>query len=278
MKFLKNNLVLIAFAALAVSGIAFLVWAAGANVNCVGGQCYSTNGRTTDTSIIADCDPNTGGNQPCTNDANINTGVFTGENDTGSIECRAVSGDTTFNSGGGNDTLYLVNPQDGTTPTAITVSGEDGDDVIIDGCSSNNTLNGGNGNDVLIEDAVGTLNGNDGNDLLAGGQHNDTLNGGNGNDVLIGGPGDDTYTTAANDGDDIVIIHAGDVPAGDNDETYTCQGNDTILMFGFNRDGVLTGTQTITDPVNNPAGSSTGARYTFTDPGAGGDCTIIFVE
>jgi hypothetical protein len=167
--------------------------------------------------------------------------------------------------------------------------------VIVDGCfrsggSLTNSLNGGNGNDVIIQngadpdspvDDSGRLSGGAGNDLLAGGQGDDFFGDTDGdgscaanesdpgNDVLVGGPGTDTYCTAANDGDDIVIIHAGDVPAGNNNEQYTCYGNDTILLFGFNQDGVLTGTQTITDPVNNPAGSASGARYTFTDPGAG---------
>jgi Ca2+-binding RTX toxin-like protein len=305
MKFLRNKLALWVLAALAVGGVAFLVLAAGANVNCTGGVCYSTNGRTTDTTVIPDCDPNTSGNQPCTNDANTTTGVFTGENDTGSIECRSA-GDTTFSLGGGNDVAYLVNPQ--ANLASITVEGEDGDDVIVDGCfrsggSLTNFLNGGNGNDVIIQngadpdssvDDSGRLYGGAGNDLLAGGQGNDVLGDtdGNGscsnesdpgNDVLVGGPGTDNYCTADNDGNDIVIIHAGDVPAG-AEETYSCEGDDTILLFGFNSDLVVTlnpgQSRTINDPVNNPTGSSSGARYTFTadNTGATGTCTIIVVD
>jgi hypothetical protein len=77
-----------------------------------------------------------------------------------------------------------------------------------------------------------------------------------------------------------VIIHAGDVPAGNNNEQYDCRGNDTILLFGFNQDGVVTltgsGTRTITDPVNNPTGDTiNGARYTFTGTDT---CTIIFAD
>jgi hypothetical protein len=37
-----------------------------------------------------------------------------------------------------------------------------------------------------------------------------------------------------------VIIHAGDVPAGNNNENTPAEGNDTILLFGFNQDGVVT--------------------------------------
>jgi len=285
MKFLRNKLALWVLAALAVGGVAFLVLAAGANVNCFVPSsgtytCFSTNGNS-----------NTG-----TFDS---TTVFTGENDTASIGCPNAT--ATFSSGGGNDVIYLTNLP-GVTPLSSTVNGQDGDDVIVDGCTSNNTLNGDNGNDVLIEDAQGTLNGGDGNDLLAGGQDNDTLNGGNGNDILVGGPGLDTYTSADNDGDDIVIIHAGDVPAGSN-ETYSCEGNDIILLFGFNLDLVVTVNPTdnvaryynltadptpavgndavIGDPVNNPTGSSSGARYTFTADNTGaatGTCTIIVAE
>jgi Ca2+-binding RTX toxin-like protein len=256
-KIIRNHFAVFFLVALAASGVAYLAWAAGANVNCIAGTCNSTNGNTDNTTPF-DSTPGS---------------VFTGENDTASIECAGG----TYRLGGGNDVAYLVNPQAGLA--SIIVEGEDGDDVIVDGCTSNNTLNGGNGNDVLIEDAQGTLNGGDGNDLLAGGRDDDILDGGNGNDILVGGPGLDTYTSAANDGDDIVIIHAGDVPAGNNNEQYTCRGNDTILLFGFNQDGVVTltsgGTRTITDPVNNPTGDASGARYTFIGTDT---CTIIFVD
>lgn len=301
MKFLRNKLAVFALAVVAVGGIAFLVWAAGANVNCFGGQCYSTNGR----------DTSTGG----TNDATA-TGVFTGENDTASIECRGVGGggDTTFDAGGGNDVLYLRDPATGSA-AGITVSGEDGDDVIVDGCNVNdNFLNGGNGNDVLIKNANNNTRfyGDNGNDLLVGGQGDDFLGDANGNgtcntnesdpgnDVFVGGPGLDNYCTADNDGNDIVIIHAGDVQTGN--ETYTCEGDDTILLFGFDLDLVLTHPNTATtgrffkltaapgglagnevaigDPKYNPTGDPTGARYTFRsdNSGATGTCTIIAVE
>jgi Ca2+-binding RTX toxin-like protein len=282
MKFLRNKFALWVLAALAVGGVAFLVLAAGANVNCFVPSsgtytCFSTNGNS-----------NTGNSFDTTT-------VFTGENDTASIGCPATTG-STFSSGGGNDVIYLTNLT-GVTPGNSIVNGEDGDDVIVDGCfrsggSLTNFLNGGNGNDVIIQngadpdspvDDSGRLSGGAGNDLLAGGQGNDSLDGGDGNDILVGGPGDDDYTTADNDGNDIVIIHAGDVPAG-AEETYSCEGDDTILLFGFNSDLVVTlnpgQSRTINDPVNNPTGSSSGARYTFTadNTGATGTCTIIVVD
>jgi Ca2+-binding RTX toxin-like protein len=260
MKLLRNKLALWVLAALAVGGVAFLVLAAGANVNCFVPSsgtytCFSTNGNS-----------NTG-----TFDT---TTVFTGENDTASIGCPSAT--ATFSSGGGNDVIYLTNLT-GVTPGNSTVNGEDGDDVIVDGCTSNNTLNGGNGNDVLIEDAVGTLNGGAGNDLLAGGQDGDTLGtsgGDTGNDVFVGGPGTDTYNTASGDGDDIVIIHKGDVPATPT-ESYNCFGSDIILLFGFDRDGVVevpptASPYTVTDPV-------TGGTYSFSATGSN-KCTIIFAD
>jgi Ca2+-binding RTX toxin-like protein len=259
MKFLRNKLALWVLAALAVGGVAFLVLAAGANVNCfVSGTaytCFSTNGNSDTSSPF---DSTTGS-------------VFTGENDTASIGCPATG--STFSSGGGNDVIYLTNLP-GVTPGNSTVNGQDGDDVIVDGCTSNNILRGDNGNDVLIEDAQGTLNGGDGNDLLAGGRDNDTLDGGNGNDILVGGPGTDIYSTASGDGDDIVIIHKGDVNSGGT-ESYTCVGNDTILLFGFDRDGVVevpptASPYTVTDPV-------TGGTYSFSATGSN-KCTIIFAD
>jgi Ca2+-binding RTX toxin-like protein len=258
MKFLRNKLALWVLAALAVGGVAFLVLAAGANVNCFVPSsgtytCFSTNGNT---DSITPFDANS---------------VFTGENDTASIGCPNAT--ATFSSGGGNDVIYLTNLP-GVTPLSSTVNGQDGDDVIVDGCTSNNVLRGDNGNDVLIKDAQGTLNGGDGNDLLAGGRDDDILDGGNGNDILVGGPGRDTYNSAANDGDDIVIIHKGDVNSGGT-ESYTCVGNDTILLFGFDRDGVVevpptASPYTVTDPV-------TGGTYSFSATGSN-KCTIIFAD
>ncbi len=297
-KLVRNHFALFFLAALAVSGVAYLVWAVGANVNCIAGTCSSTNG-----------------NQDTTSPYDSTT-VFTGENDTASIEAVGSGTSCTnniFQLGGGTDVAYILDPQTA-SKEPIQVQGESGDDVILDGSTANNCLLGNDGNDFIAEDAVGILVGGNGNDLLAGGRDNDVLGDTdlNGtcaanesdpnNDVFTGGPGNDTYCTADNDGDDIVIIHAGDVPANNN-EDYTCEGNDTILLFGFNLDLVQTKLPTETtgnfynltaapaglagnqvavgDPVNNPTGSNTGARYTFTANNTGaatGTCNIIAVE
>jgi Ca2+-binding RTX toxin-like protein len=294
-KIIRNHFAVFFLVALAASGVAYLAWAIGANVNCIAGTCFSTNGQTDSSSSY---DTST---------------VFTGENDTASIECTGNVTPSIYELGGGNDVAYLVNPQTATLKTVI-IRGQSGDDVILSQCTNDgNSLEGGDGNDFIAGDADDTLVGGAGNDLLAGGQGDDFLGDtdGNGscssgesdpgNDVLVGGPGTDTYCTADNDGDDIVIIHAGDVPAGNN-ETYSCEGDDIILLFGFNLDLVVTVKPTdnearyynltadptpgvgndavIGDPVNNPTGSSSGAQYTFTadKTGATGTCTIIVAE
>ncbi len=285
-KFLRSDKiglsVFLAVMLLAAAGAAYLVVAAGANVNCVATACSSTNGQ-----------QNTPGGD--------STNVFTGENDTASIE--AAGG--TYSGGGGNDTFYIRDPQTA-GKAVVTVEGEGGDDVILDGSTvDNNVLSGNDGNDFIANDAAGTLYGDDGNDLLAGGRGDDTLEGGNDNDVLVGGPGNDEFTSAAGDGDDTVIDHRGDVPTGQVEGQYICQDDDLILLFGFNIDLVHvmgpntpnqifgfaagqvpaecdiatpgTSNACFADPVNNSTGQADGARYHF-EAQAGSTCTIISVD
>jgi Ca2+-binding RTX toxin-like protein len=80
--------------------------------------------------------------------------------------------------GAGNDQLNA-----GSTATAVTASGQDGND----------TMTGGSGNDGLAGDGGNdTLNGGAGTDQLQGGDGDDRLNGGAGADALTGGAGMDT--------------------------------------------------------------------------------------
>jgi hypothetical protein len=45
-KIIRNHFAVFFLVALAASGVAYLAWAIGANVNCIGGTCFSTNGQT----------------------------------------------------------------------------------------------------------------------------------------------------------------------------------------------------------------------------------------
>ena len=80
-------------------------------------------------------------------------------------------------------------------------------------------LSGGNSSNKLIANAFTlgpvTLSGGNGDDVLIGGSKNDSLAGGNGRDLLIGGLGADTLTGGV--GDDILIggtsSHANDLAA-----------------------------------------------------------------
>lgn len=89
------------------------------------------------------------------------------------------------------------------------IVGSFGDD-IIDASTSNgmNTLSGGDGNDLVIGGSGNnTLDGGDGNDFLISGAGNDRLYGGNGNDILIGGLGRNLLVGGL--GQDIFVLQPG---------------------------------------------------------------------
>ena len=68
------------------------------------------------------------------------------------------------------------------------------------------TVTGQDGNDIVVATAGGnTLLGGAGSDLLLGGTGNDTINGGANNDILRGGTGSDTCKFSGNFGDDTVL-------------------------------------------------------------------------
>ncbi|AGA31515.1 beta strand repeat-containing protein [Singulisphaera acidiphila] len=95
---------------------------------------------------------------------------------------------------GGNDFINA-----GSVATALVITGDDGDDVIIGGLGAD-FLDGGRGND--------SINGSAGNDTLYGGEGNDTLTGGTGNDQLFGGDGSDTIVW--NNGDNSDLVEGGE--------------------------------------------------------------------
>ncbi|WP_298309265.1 tandem-95 repeat protein, partial [uncultured Erythrobacter sp.] len=127
------------------------------------------------------------------------------------------------------------------TGSAISGTGNAGDNRI-EGNQDNNTLTGLGGNDILLgRDGDDTLNGgegadilqgNDGADVLFGGADDDRLDGGAGDDELIGGLGDDTYVIdssgdavieAAGEGFDTVISNA---------ISYTADANIEEVVLG----------------------------------------------
>lgn len=126
--------------------------------------------------------------------ANI-TGLHSVSNATGGS--AVLSGDVvTFTTSGGSGAAKSFN-------YSISEGGliESAGVTLVRGSVSNNgnTVTGTNGNDILIarNGASSTLNGGNGDDWLISGSGGDTLNGGNGNDILIGGTGDDTLTGGA---------------------------------------------------------------------------------
>ncbi len=108
---------------------------------------------------------------------------------------------------GGNDTINVV-------AGFGEVYGDDGNDIINAGATSDDRAYGGNGND--------TINGQGGNDLLWGEAGNDLIQGGAGNDTLDGGDGDDELRGGV--GDD--VLHSG----SGNDRLFGEDGNDVVHL------------------------------------------------
>jgi Ca2+-binding RTX toxin-like protein len=125
-----------------------------------------------------------------------------------------------------------------------------GDDLILDGWSSSDTLFGGGGADTL--DASGgadVLDGGEGDDRLRGGDDNDTLAGNAGNDYIHGESGNDSMMGGlGNDelrgGQDNDVVRGGAGQdflrgAADEDVLRGGLGNDTL--FGGQHDDTLFG-------------------------------------
>lgn len=177
----------------------------------------------------------------------------------------AASTTSSLDGGGGDDVLDTAS-----RAGAISLAGQDGNDVFIVRSAATATISGGNGTDrvetdlasftlpgdvenleyfgsaafngtgnALANSIVGgasgdTLSGLDGDDTLGGEAGSDTLNGGDGNDRLIGGTGSDTLNGGA--GNDILVIdQTGDVANGGdgNDTLQIMAGNNSIGLFGL---------------------------------------------
>ena len=116
-----------------------------------------------------------------------------------------------------------------------------GSKTIIVGNDSDNVLKGGDSSDILI--------GHGGNDRLLGGDLGDVLSGGDGNDILVGGKGEDRLFGGADD-DVLKGRDANDMLDGGagNDTLYGEGGNDTLTggagnhtLYGGIGDDTLTG-------------------------------------
>ena len=143
-------------------------------------------------------------------------------------------GEDTIFGGDGNDQIVGDNGSADFSGDADLVDAGAGDD-IVDGQGGDDTLLGGDGNDILIGgDGSDVLDGGNGNDQLNGGAGDDQVSGGDGNDVLVGGDGNDLLDAGA--GTNILQGGAGDDTyiADLSDTIIDSEGNNHIILAGFN--------------------------------------------
>ena len=130
---------------------------------------------------------------------------------------------------------------------ADSLSGDAGDDRL-DGADGIDLLRGGAGNDTLLGSSdADALHGQEGHDQLLGGDGADMLDGAQGMDWLLGGAGADTMLGGA--GDDIFVIRAGDVPAGEVEVIGGGDGTDIVFLSGFARATKAAGELRLVDPA-----------------------------
>lgn len=128
-----------------------------------------------------------------TGDQSANTTLnFTGVNavqltDTATATIISAAGITAAGTGSTTTTaaFYMAG-----APTATTVTGSGGFDVIYGHASSASSVDGGVGND--------SVTGGSANDTLIGGTGNDTITSGSGNDSIVAGDGNDAIVMGAN--------------------------------------------------------------------------------
>lgn len=138
----------------------------------------------------------------------------------------------------------------GDPPSACTIVGTDGPDVLIGtdgddvicGLGGDDEIIAGRGDDLVFagpgndrvmgERGRDILNGEDGNDYLDGGRSGDLLDGGDGDDELHGGSARDTIIGGA--GNDNIHAGSGDdiVMAGDGDDTVVGENGDDYIDAG----------------------------------------------
>ena len=148
-----------------------------------------------------------------------------------------LTGNDSFDGGGGNDDLFLGN----------------GDD-LAHGATGNDSLNGGDGLDKLFGDGgTDRLNGGNQNDKLYGGSGTDILLGGNGRDLIDGGTnsdqlsgngGPDRFVFAVGDGSDMITdfalgIDSINLAPGVAFSFIAGGANDAVLLYGPGADMIL---------------------------------------
>ena len=120
--------------------------------------------------------------------------------------------------GGGADRFETTSTDNALESVLFSVSGNAGDDQILNSGLSHDMLFGGEGNDTLVGGAGNSvLDGEDGNNSLVGGAGNDRLNGGN----------SDTHTNTLEGGEGIDEVF---VVGGDN-TAFTMTLSNTQLLF-----------------------------------------------
>jgi serralysin len=164
--------------------------------------------------------------------------------------------------------------------------------LLLEGTSSEDTINGGYGNDTLIGGAgYDVLNGGAGDDSLEGGMGGDTLAGGLGNDIINGGDGYSEYdfadylTSLAGVTVNLSLLNAQNTVGAGIDTLTNIEGingsnfNDSLtgndgdnIVYGFDgNDTILGGLGSDVidgglgnDALNGGSGSNTVAYYTAT--------------
>ena len=203
-------------------------------------------------------------------------------------------GDDVLSGGDGPDQLSggvgndLLQGGDGTDvirggPGDDEISGGDGDDVL-EGQAGDDLLNGSAGNDqVLGGPGDDILLGDYGTDVLIGGPGQDRLDGGYGEDRLDGGPdrdeldgGLDADQVLGGEGDDVIILVAGDVGSRRIEVIEGGAGADTLLLDGFTPGDISDWVEL----PHLPADSTPGPELAFllTDPYTAGSYRVSQIE
>jgi len=171
--------------------------------------------------------------------------------------------------GTGSGTIGVENFATSNVGGYRTLTGTNGDDVLL-GLDGRNNIDGGGGNDIIHggHDNSG--------DILSGGAGSDVIFGGSGNDELYGNDGDDTFIMQAGFGRDDVDGGVGDSDTISLDSVLT--GADVADSTAINAWLTLNGDATyIHDAANDTITLSADASGTI-DLGGGNEITFANIE